>query len=127
MGDLEDLAAVAEARRGRVPRPVRRAVGVEVWVPAAVVSVALLAGALYFFTRPAVSLIEYRQVEQGMTYGEVREIVGTAGEVVESGGAQVGLLRVDAVAYVWRNRTGGEMRVAFVNGKVVAKSQRGLR
>jgi hypothetical protein len=70
-----------------------------------------------------VTLAQYYQIQESMTYREVAYVLGKAGEEVA---------RNDIAGYVtvmiqWSNRDGSNMNAMFQNGRLVSKAQFGLR
>lgn len=71
-----------------------------------------------------ISLNEYNQIETGMSYDEVKEIVGSAGTIssqVESGG-----YKIIIVTWYGNGVAGSNANVTFTNDEVTAKAQVGL-
>lgn len=69
-----------------------------------------------------ISLHEYRQLRNGMTYEAVREIVGIDGEVVSQAGADGYQIAIIA----WSNGDFSNANATFENGKLTGKAQVGL-
>lgn len=72
-----------------------------------------------------ITLAEYSQIKNGMTYDEVCDIVGGAGRVV----SEAGTGRYYSFVVVWDgagSTIGANANVLFQNGKVVSKAQAGL-
>ena len=70
-----------------------------------------------------VTLAQYHQIQESMSYREVAYVLGKAGEEVA---------RNDIAGYVtvmiqWSNRDGSNMNAMFQNGRLVSKAQFGLR
>lgn len=72
---------------------------------------------------PVVTLAEYKQVREGMTYEQVRNIIGAAGEEL----SRSDLAGYTTVMYSWSNPNGSNMNAMFQNGRLVNKAQFGLR
>lgn len=74
-----------------------------------------------------ISMSEFERIETGMTYDEVVEIVGTDGELSTSVDMFGSDLKTEM--YIWHGNgvTGSNANVTFQGGKVVAKSQVGLK
>jgi hypothetical protein len=70
-----------------------------------------------------VSLAAYMQIENGMSYGQVQEIIGTAGEEISSSN----IAGYSTVMYSWKNWNGSNMNAMFQNDRLVTKAQFGLR
>ncbi|MBW2268983.1 MAG: DUF3862 domain-containing protein [Deltaproteobacteria bacterium] len=70
---------------------------------------------------PIVTLAEFEQIETGMSYREVVEILGEPGVAIapsavpEGGGG--------AIRYVWQNSDVSNMRATFQNDQLAKKSQ----
>jgi hypothetical protein len=65
-----------------------------------------------------VTMAEYKQIRNGMSYAKVKSIVGFAGEEAASSG--------DVVIRTWSNGDGGNVSVTFRGNRVVGKAQAGL-
>jgi len=72
---------------------------------------------------PVVTLAEYEQVREGMTYEQVRSIIGTPGQEL----SRSDLAGYTTVMYSWSNPNGSNMNAMFQNGRLVNKAQFGLR
>jgi len=66
----------------------------------------------------------YEKIETGMTVSQVESILGEGTEETSVGGA-IGELSGSAEVLSWGSET-KSITVTFVNGKVVAKAQKGL-
>lgn len=72
-----------------------------------------------------ISMEEYNKIETGMTYEQVKEIVGGTGEVssqVESGGYKIVI-----ITWYGNGMAGSNANVTFTNDEVTAKAQVGLQ
>lgn len=72
-----------------------------------------------------ITLEEYNKIDTGMTYEEVKEIVGSAGTIssqVESGG-----YKIIIVTWYGNGVPGSNANVTFTNNSVTAKAQVGLK
>lgn len=70
---------------------------------------------------------EYQEVETGMSYSTVENIVGESGEKVSSSEVDgFGGSGVSTNLYRWQNSDGTNMVVIFQNNEVISKSQFGL-
>ena len=69
-----------------------------------------------------VTRAEYNAIQTGMTYEQVREIIGSAGEEI----AHSDLAGYTTVMYAWKNWNGSNMNAMFQNGQLVNKAQFGL-
>ena len=72
----------------------------------------------------AVSQANYDQVKNDMTVAEVEGILGKPTETKSAGGA-IGEMAASGQTSVWKDGV-KEIHVTFVNGKVVAKTQKNL-
>lgn len=72
-----------------------------------------------------ITLEEYNKIDTGMTYEEVKEIVGSAGTIssqVESGG-----YKIIIITWYGNGTAGSNANVTFTNNSVTAKAQIGLQ
>ena len=72
-----------------------------------------------------ITMEEYNSIENGMSYDEVKEIVGSSGEVsseVETNG-----IKVVIVTWYGNGVAGSNANVTFTNDEVTAKAQVGLQ
>lgn len=72
---------------------------------------------------PVVTLGEYEQIREGMTYQEVSGVIGAAGQEL----SRSDVAGYATVMYSWSNENGSNMNAMFQNGKLVNKAQYGLR
>jgi len=72
---------------------------------------------------PRYTLYMFNQIRTGMDTKQVVDIVQSAGELV----SQNELAGIDTRAYSFVNDGGSNMMIMFQNGRVVSKSQFGLR
>ena len=72
---------------------------------------------------PVVTLAEYEQIRNGMSYSEVRSIIGESGQEL----SRSDLAGYTTVMYSWANSNGSNMNAMFQNDKLVNKAQLGLR
>lgn len=81
------------------------------------------------FTQPAndeyITLEEYNQIQAGMTYEEVQEIVGSPGTI--SADSTVAGVRTVIVTWYANPKIGTNANVTFQNDAVVSKVQVGLK
>lgn len=61
----------------------------------------------------------YDQLREGMSYAQVKDIVGFPGEELSS----VELGGISTKMYMWQNMGGSNMNVTFQNGRLIAKAQ----
>lgn len=68
-----------------------------------------------------ISKAEFEKIDEGMTYEEVVDIIGSKGELISSSGG--------AKMYSWKGNgtLGANANVTFLDGKVEGKAQTGLR
>lgn len=72
---------------------------------------------------PGVTLVQFTEIKDGMTYAEVSAILGSPG--IEQSSNNIGGTKT--VMYAWDGKTGlGNMNAMFQNDKLVQKSQFGL-
>ena len=71
---------------------------------------------------PVVTKAEYDQIREGMSYSEVRRIIGAPGEEQ----SRSDLAGISTVMYAWMNANGSNMNAMFQNDKLVTKAQFGL-
>ena len=65
---------------------------------------------------------EYDQIREGMTYEEVRRVIGAAGEEV----SRSDIAGFTTVMYSWSNSNGSNMNAMFQNNALMNKAQFGL-
>ena len=73
----------------------------------------------------SMSLNEFNQIETGMTYEEVCEIVG--GEGTLSSSVDLGEYKTEMYMWTGDGTIGANANVTFQQGKVISKSQLGLQ
>jgi hypothetical protein len=71
---------------------------------------------------PVVTMANYTQIVNGMSYQQVKDIVGTEGKEMSSSE----LAGFITISYSWQNSDGSNMLLIFQNDKLVTKSQFGL-
>lgn len=69
-----------------------------------------------------VTMAEFDRIQEGMTYGEVVKIIGSAGELL----SQSNIAGMKAEMYAWKNANGSNMNAMFQEGSLIQKSQFGL-
>lgn len=82
------------------------------------------------FGATVVTMPEYQQVANGMSYSQVAQIIGDPGEVISSShieGVPGVKASVDTVSYQWVNPDGSHMNAIFLNDRLISKVQVGLR
>jgi hypothetical protein len=76
-----------------------------------------------FAPAPIVTHAQYDQISEGMTYEQVRSIIGTAGNEL----SRSNIAGVTTVMYAWTNSNGSNMNAMFQNNRLINKAQFGLR
>lgn len=73
-----------------------------------------------------ITLEEYNKIETGMSYDEVKNIIGSDGEVSSETGKEGDDIHI--VIYSWKGKgsTGANALITFSNGEVETKAQAGL-
>lgn len=82
------------------------------------------------FGGPVVTMSEYQQVANGMTYRQVSRIIGAPGEETSRSridGVSGTMSGMETVSYHWINPDGSNMNAIFQNDKLMSKTQFGLR
>ncbi len=77
-----------------------------------------------------VTFDKYQRIQTGMSYQEVRSIIGAEGEEISSNSIEgiPGVMPgVKTVMYQWVNSNGSNMNAIFQNDKLMQKGQFGLR
>jgi hypothetical protein len=72
---------------------------------------------------PSITLAKFNQLKTGMAYKEVVNILGTDGEIISE--SDIGGTKT--VMYQWQSSGFGNMNAMFQNGKLISKSQFGLK
>lgn len=72
-----------------------------------------------------ITLEEFNKIETGMSYDEVKEIIGSDGELLSTSSFNNYSISI----YIWygKGSIGANANVTFTNGKVSGKAQAGLR
>lgn len=71
---------------------------------------------------PIVTKYEYDQLTEGMSYAQVRTIIGAPGEEQ----SRSDLAGITTVMYAWMNSNGSNMNAIFQNDRLTTKAQFGL-
>jgi len=90
----------------------------------------MLRGPIASFTQPVVSMSEFNEIQNGMSYRQVVEIIGSEGNLISSNhmdGVPGVMAPIDTVMYQWTNPGGSNMLAMFQNDSLNTKSQFGLR
>ena len=69
-----------------------------------------------------ITMEEYNKIDTGMTYEEVKEIVGSAGEVTVQ--SEAGNIKIVIVTWYGNGAAGSNANVTFTNNEVTAKAPR---
>ena len=72
--------------------------------------------------RPVVTMADYRRIDTGMSYRQVRAIIGADGEEL----SRSDIAQYTTIMYSWKNANGSNMNAMFQNGRLVTKAQFGL-
>jgi len=72
-----------------------------------------------------ITVDEYEEIEAGMSYDEVCDIIGGEGELL----SESSIAGYDGAIYSWEGKgsVGANANVTFQNGEVVTKAQIGLK
>ena len=76
------------------------------------------------------TLDKFNQVQTGMTYDQVKSIMGDAGQVTtESKSPSIPGVSDEIIikGYEWQNPDGSNMQIMFMNNQVDTKAQAGLK
>jgi hypothetical protein len=71
---------------------------------------------------PVVTKVQYDSIEEGMSYEQVRAIIGSVGEEI----SRSDIAGYSTVMYSWKNSNGSNMNAMFQNERLVNKAQFGL-
>lgn len=82
------------------------------------------------FGGPVVTMAQYQEVQSGMSYRQVADMVGEPGE--QTGSSRIEdvpgvTTRVETVSYQWVNPDGSQMTAVFQNDRLITKTQINLR
>jgi hypothetical protein len=69
-----------------------------------------------------VTKAKYEVVQEGMTYDQVRTVIGAAGDEV----SRSYIAGLTTVMYLWKNSNGSNMNAMFQNERLITKAQWGL-
>ena len=81
-----------------------------------------LGGGGFFGPAPVVTAAEFSQIRDGMTYQQVRDVIGAAGEQI----SRSRMVGITTVMYQWTNADGSNMNAMFQDDALVQKAQLGL-
>jgi len=74
-----------------------------------------------------ISSSEFNQIEAGMSYSQVSNIIGSGGVLMSENRISAGLGgEIHTVIYAWKNPNGSNMNAIFQNDKLISKAQFGL-
>jgi hypothetical protein len=76
-----------------------------------------------FAPPPIVTQAQYDQIFTGMTYAQVRSIIGTSGQEL----SRSDMAGTTTVMYSWANSNGSSMNAMFQGDRLINKAQFGLR
>ena len=71
---------------------------------------------------PVVTRVKYEGIQEGMTYDQVRAVIGEAGDEL----SRSDIAGYTTVMYSWKNSNGSNMNAMFQNGRLITKAQFGL-
>jgi len=71
---------------------------------------------------PGITKAKYDQISAGMSYDQVREVLGESGEEM----SRSEIANISTVMYIWKNPGGSNMNAMFQNDSLVQKAQFGL-
>jgi len=75
-----------------------------------------------FASPPIVTMSEFNQLYEGMSYEQAKAVIGASGEVMSSSN----IADIKTIMYSWINSNGSNMNAMFQNGKMTMKAQFGL-
>jgi len=87
-------------------------------------------GAYQLSSNSIVSRSQYDQICQGMSYRDVKRIIGTSGEEISSNymeGVPGVMKSIKTQMYQWSNTGGSNMNAMFQNDRLISKAQFGLK
>lgn len=97
-------------------------------VAGVVLLVCLAAAGWLVWSRPAITLAEFDAMKNGQAIDECNRIVGVDGErFMETDFPNDLPFLPNVVGYGWKNKDGSRAAVSFINGKLYAKFQEGLK
>lgn len=97
-------------------------------VAGVVLLVCLVAAGWHFWPRPVITLAEFDALKNGQAIDECNRIVGVDGERFMEAEFPSDLpFMPNVVGYGWKNKDGSRAAVSFLNGKLYAKFQEGLK
>jgi hypothetical protein len=73
-------------------------------------------------TRPVVTMAQYEAIQSGMTYEQVSQIIGSAGEEM----SRAEMAGFESASYSWQNPDGSNVMAVFSDGALQTKAQFGL-
>ncbi len=82
------------------------------------------------FANGSLTKAKYDKIKEGMSYAEVKGIIGEDGEEMASSkmdGVSGVVPSISTKMYVWKNSNGSNMNAMFQNGRMIQKAQFGLK
>lgn len=79
------------------------------------------------YNPPTISMEEFSKIKNGMTYNEVKEIIGSEGELLSESGAPGSPYYTVMYAWDGSGSLGANAIFMFQGGKLISKSQMGLK
>ena len=118
----EEKAALRQERAELRAKQNRRALyAIGGFIICAVILIALLIATLGFHPEARYTAEQYQQLQTGMSYEQVVDVLGHEGEAAEgSSGAD------DAQTYIWSNDDGSSITVTFTEDAASAIDQEGI-
>lgn len=74
-----------------------------------------------------ITLAKFNQLQNGMSYEQVVQVLGAPGEVMSENAFGEGAYRTHTVMYTWQVGVMANMNCMFQNGKLMSKAQFGLK
>lgn len=97
-------------------------------VAGVLLTVGLAAAGWHFWPRTVITLAEFDELRPGQLIDDCNRIVGVDGERFMEAEFPSGLPFVpNVVGYGWKNKDGSKAAVSFINGRLYAKFQEGLK
>ncbi len=118
----EEKAALRQERAELRAKQNRRALyAIGGFIICAVVLVALLVATLRFHPEARYTAEQYQQLQTGMSYEQVVDVLGHEGEAAEGGSGTD-----DSQTYIWSNDDGSSITVTFTGDTASAIDQEGI-
>lgn len=74
-----------------------------------------------------ITLAQFNQIQNGMSYQQVVQIIGRQGTVMSENNIDAGQFSVHTVMYTWEAGFMANMNAMFQNDKLMSKAQLGLK